>query len=53
MLANRIEHYRNNKDWIVAMLDNEEYLAENEIIRDNIMNGLEERNLIKTLKKRG
>lgn len=53
MLANRIEYYRNNKDWIIALLDNEEYLAENEMIRDNIMNGLEEKNLVKTLKKRG
>ena len=47
-LTTRISYYRNNKDSIMAQMNDETYLEENKEIRVHLITGLESKKLIKT-----
>lgn len=47
-LVSRIDYYRTMKSSLLLELNNPKYLDENQLIRDNIMNGLVNKKMIKT-----
>lgn len=52
-LVNRIDYYRTVKSSIGLELSNPEYLVENELLRDSIINGLNSKQLVKTYGRSG
>lgn len=52
-LINRVNYYQQNKDTIQAMMNDTEYLNQQHNLRDNIMKGLEAKNMVKEMKYHG
>lgn len=52
-LVNRIDFYRKAKPFIELELSNPNYLEENQLLRDSIMDGLNNKKLVKTYRKSG
>lgn len=52
-LMNRVAYYRQNKDNIQARICDTEYLNQQHNLRDNIMKGLEVKNMVKEMKYHG
>lgn len=52
-LMNRVSYYRQNKDSIQAKIYDAEYLNQQHNLRDNIMKGLETKNMVKEMKYHG
>lgn len=49
-VGTRILYYKNNKDTMISQMNDEDYLRKNKKIRDNLIIGLADKKLIKTVK---
>lgn len=49
-LVNRVEYYKRNKSYLQEMIKDEKYLERNRKIEENLLNGLENKKLVKTSK---
>lgn len=49
-LVNRVDFYKKNKPYLIEMSHSEEFISKNRDIETGLLKGLEEKNLVKTLK---
>jgi len=50
-LNSRVDYYKKNKSTVIEQIKDVKYLSFQQSIRDNLINGLSERNIIKTMKR--
>ena len=49
-LSNRVSYYKKNRDYLVEMLQDNEFIEKNKSIETELLKGLETKNLVKTIK---
>ncbi len=49
-LSNRVSYYKKNRDYLVEMLQDNEFIEKNKSIETELLKGLETKNLVKTVK---
>ena len=49
-LSNRVSYYKKNKNYLVGMLEDNEFIEKNKSIEIELLKGLETKNLVKTVK---
>ena len=50
-MATRVDHYRKNKATIIELIKDEAYMKQEQEIRDNLIKGLTDKNIVKTMKR--
>ena len=50
-MATRVDHYRKNKATIIELIKDKAYMKQEQEIRDNLIKGLTDKNIVKTMKR--